>query len=297
MARENLNDLTAFVAVAREQNFTKAAAQLGVSQSALSHSLRALETRLGMKLLTRTTRSVSLTDVGDKLLEELGPYIDGIHDKLRSLKDLSEKTSGTVRISTSDYAINTVIWPKIQELLRKYPEIKLELIDDYTLTDIVSGRYDAGIRFGEQITNGMVSVKIGPDVRFAVVGTPEYFKNRKIPTHPHDLLEHNCINMRFPTYGNLYTWEFEKEGKALNVKVEGQLVFSRIYQILNASLEGHGLAHVPRDIAEEYIQRGELVSVLEDWCPYWDGYYIYYPGRRQPSRAFSILLDALRFYN
>jgi len=296
LARENLNDLTAFVTVAREKNFTKAAAQLGVSQSALSHSLKALETRLGIKLLTRTTRSVSLTDAGETLLEELGPYIDGIQDKLQSLKDLSDKPSGTIRISTSDYAINTVIWPKVQQLLEKYPEIKLELIDDYTLTDIVSGRYDAGIRFGEQITNGMVSVRIGPDVRFAVVGTPEYFLSRAHPLHPNDLLQHKCINMRFPTHGNLYAWEFEKENKSINVKVEGQLVFSRIYQILNASLAGHGLAHVPRDIAEEYIQSGELVSVLEDWCPYWDGYYLYYPGRRQPSKAFSLLLDALRFY-
>lgn len=296
MARENLNDLTAFVSVAREKNFTKAAAQLGISQSALSQSLRILETRLGMKLLTRTTRSVSLTDVGETLLDEVGPYIDGIKITLQSLKDSSNKPSGTIRITTSDYAINTVIWPKVQQFIRDYPEIKLELIDDYTLTDIVSDRFDAGIRFGEQITNGMVSVRIGPDIRFAVVGTSDYLKDKELPQHPNELVHHNCINMRFPTHGNLYAWEFQKDRKSINVKVEGQLVFGRIYQILNASLEGHGLAYVPRDIAEEYIQSGKLVTVLEDWCPYWDGYYLYYSGRRQPSKSFSLLLDALRFY-
>mgnify|MGYP001079245102 FL=1 len=296
MARENLNDLTAFVTLAREKSFTRAAAQLGVSQSALSHSLRTLEARLGIRLLTRTTRSVSLTDAGEHLLNDLGPYIDGIQDTLQSLKDLNGTPSGTIRISTSDYAINTVIWPKVQGLLRDYPEINLELIDDYTLTDIVSNRFDAGTRLGEQITNGMVSVKIGPDVRFAVVGAPGYFAQHPVPTHPHDLLHHTCINLRFPTHGNLYVWEFEKEGKSVNVKVEGQLVFSRIYQNLSAALEGFGLAHVPRDIAESYIERGQLVSVLDDWCPYWDGYYLYYPSRRQPSKAFSLLLEALRFY-
>ena len=296
MARENLNDLTAFVTLAREKSFTRAAAQLGVSQSALSHSLRTLETRLGIRLLTRTTRSVSLTDAGEHLLNDLGPYIDGIQDTLQSLKDLNGTPSGTIRISTSDYAINTVIWPKVRGLLRDYPEIHLELIDDCALTDIVSNRFDAGTRLGEQITNGMVSVKIGPDVRFAVVGAPSYFTQHPVPEHPNDLLQHTCINLRFPTHGNLYVWEFEKDGKSVNVKVEGQLVFSRIYQNLSAALEGFGLAHVPRDIAEPYIARGELVSVLEDWCPYWDGYYLYYPSRRQPSKAFSLLLNALRFY-
>ncbi|PLR31494.1 LysR family transcriptional regulator [Chimaeribacter californicus] len=296
MARENLNDLTAFVTLAREKNFTRAAAQLGVSQSALSHSLRTLETRLGIRLLTRTTRSVSLTDAGEQLLNDLGPYTDGIQDTLQSLRDLNGTPSGTIRISTSDYAINTVIWPKVRGLLREYPEINLELIDDYALTDIVSNRFDAGTRLGEQITNGMVSVKIGPDVRFAVVGAPGYFAQHPVPEHPNDLLHHTCINLRFPTHGNLYVWEFEKDGKSVNVKVEGQLVFGRIYQNLSAALEGFGLAHVPRDIAEPYIERGRLVSVLDDWCPYWDGYYLYYPSRRQPSKAFRLLLDALRFY-
>lgn len=296
LARENLNDLTAFIVVARLQNFTKAAAQLGISQSALSHSLRTLESRLGVKLLTRTTRSVSLTTVGETMLNDIGPYIDGIQDKLLSLKDLSHQPAGCIRISTSDYAINTLIWPKVRQFLRDYPEIQLELIDDYTLTDIVSGRFDAGIRFGEQIANGMVSVKIGPDVRFAVVGAPEYFANHDKPQQPNDLLKHSCINLRFPTHGNLYAWEFEKEGKGINVKVQGQLIFSRIYQILNAAIEGYGLAYVPRDIAQQYLDAGALISVLDDWCPYWDGYYIYYPGRRQPSKAFSLLLDALRFY-
>lgn len=296
MARENLNDLTAFVTIAREKNFTKAAAQLGVSQSALSHTLRSLEARLGVRLLTRTTRSVSLTDIGEIFLTDLGPFIDGIQDKLQALKDISARPSGTIRISTSDYAINTVIWPKIGDFLKLYPDIKVEIIDDYSLTDIVSDRFDAGVRFGEQISNGMVSVKIGPDVRFAVVGSPEYFKNHTLPQHPNDLLQHDCINLRYPTHGNLYNWEFEKEGKEIAVKVEGQLVFSRTSQIFMACLEGHGLAHTPRDIAESYIQSGELISVLDDWLPYWDGFYLYYPSRRQPSKAFTLLLDALRFY-
>ncbi|EFH7843675.1 LysR family transcriptional regulator [Escherichia coli] len=296
MARENLNDLMAFIVVAREKSFTRAAAQLGISQSALSHSMRTLESRLGMKLLTRTTRSISLTDVGQSMLDKLGPYIDGIQGTLQQLKDLNKKPAGTVRISTSDYAIRSVIWPKLEPLLKEYPDINLELIDDYTLTDIVSGRFDAGTRLGEQISSGMISVRIGPDVRFAVVGSPAYFSQHPLPKHPDDLISHNCINLRFPTHGNLYAWEFEKEGKSLNVKVSGQLVFSRIYQNLQAALEGYGLAHVPRDIAEKHIASGELISVLEDWCPYWDGYYIYYPENRNHSKAFQLVVDALRHH-
>lgn len=296
MARENLNDLMAFIVVAREKSFTRAAAQLGISQSALSHSMRTLESRLGMKLLTRTTRSISLTDVGQSMLDELGPYIDGIQGTLQQLKDLNKKPAGTVRISTSDYAIRSVIWPKLEPLLKEYPDINLELIDDYTLTDIVSGRFDAGTRLGEQISSGMISVRIGPDVRFAVVGSPAYFSQHPLPKHPDDLISHNCINLRFPTHGNLYAWEFEKEGKSLNVKVSGQLVFSRIYQNLQVALEGYGLAHVPRDIAEKHIASGELISVLEDWCPYWDGYYIYYPENRNHSKAFQLVVDALRHH-
>ncbi|NDL62663.1 LysR family transcriptional regulator [Acerihabitans arboris] len=296
MARENLNDLMAFIVVAREKSFTKAAALLGVSQSALSHTMRTLESRLGMKLLTRTTRSISLTDIGQSMLDDLGPSIDGIQERLKSLKDLNGKAAGTVRISTSDYAIGSVIWTKLEPLLKEYPDITLELIDDYALTDIVSGRFDAGTRLGEQISNGMISVRIGPDVRFAVVGSPDYFSRHSIPMHPNDLVDHNCINLRFPTHGNLYVWEFEKAGKSLNVKVSGQLVFSRIYQNLQAAVEGYGLAHVPRDIAEKQIARGELVSVLEDWCPFWDGYYIYYPENRNHSKAFQLVIDALRHY-
>ncbi|OYQ91264.1 LysR family transcriptional regulator [Citrobacter freundii] len=296
MARENFNDLTAFIAIAREKNFTKAAAQLGVSQSALSHSLRTLETRLGVRLLTRTTRSVSLTDMGEILLSDLGPYIDGIHEKLNSFRELNEKPSGTIRISAADYSINTILWPKLRTLIKEYPEVTLELIDDYSLTDIVANRFDAGVRFGEQITNGMVSVRIGPDVKFTVIGSPNYFENRTLPTHPQELIEHTCINLRFPTHGNLYIWEFEKDGKKENIKASGQLVFGRIYQALDAAIEGCGLAHVPRDIAEKHIERGDLISVLDDWCPYWDGYYLYYPSRRQPSKAFPLLIDTLRYH-
>lgn len=296
MARENLNELMAFIVVAREKSFTKAAAHLGISQSALSHSMRSLESRLEMKLLTRTTRSISLTDIGQSMLDDLGPCIDGIQGKLQSLKELNSKTAGTVRISTSDYALSSVIWPKLEPLIKEYPDITLELIDDYALTDIVSGRFDAGTRLGEQISDGMISVRIGPDVRFAVVGSPGYFSQHGYPLHPHELSEHRCINLRFPTHGNLYVWEFEKEGKSLNVKVNGQLVFSRIYQNLQAAIDGYGLAHVPRDIAEKKIASGELISVLEDWCPYWEGFYIYYPANRNHSKAFQMVIDALRHF-
>ncbi|TGN40785.1 LysR family transcriptional regulator [Klebsiella oxytoca] len=296
MARENLNDLMAFVVVARVKSFTKAAALLGISQSALSHTMRTLESRLGMKLLTRTTRSISLTNIGQSMLDDLGPYIDGIQRGLQSLRDLNNIAAGTVRITTSDYAISSVIWPKLDPLLKEYPDIVLELIDDYTLTDIVSNRFDAGTRLGEQISNGMISVRIGPDIRFAVVGSPDYFSRYPLPIHPNELIHHNCINLRFPTHGNLYVWEFEKNREKINVKVTGQLVFSRIYQNIQAAVEGYGLAFVPRDIAEDYIISGKLISVLEDWCPYWDGYHIFYPENTNLSKAFQIVVDALRHH-
>ncbi|MEN3929857.1 LysR family transcriptional regulator [Microvirga sp. W0021] len=294
MPRENLNDLAAFVLVARERNFTRAAAQIGVSQSALSHTIRGLETRLGVRLLSRTTRNVSLTEIGEKVLDSLGPRIDDINEQLELLWDLKEEIAGNIRISTTDFAINTILWPKLKPVLEQYPDIHLELFDDYALTDIVADRFDAGVRLGEQLQDGMISVRIGPDIRFAVVGSPSYFAKHPKPQTPQDLIDHVCINIRFPTHGNVYAWEFEKDGKELKVRVKGQLTFNRTYQSIEAALEGFGLAHVPLDTVESYIKSGRLISVLEDWFPPWDGHYLYYPSKKNHSKAFKIIIDALR---
>lgn len=294
MARENINDFLAFLAVAREQSFTRAAAKVGVSQSALSHTIRQLEERLGIRLLTRTTRSVSPTEAGERLLQTLGPRFEEIEAAIEALSELKEKPSGTIRITTTDYAIDTVIWPKLKPLLLDYPDIKVELIIDYGLTDIVAERYDAGVRLGEQVAKDMISVRIGPDVRFAVVASPSYFERHPAPKTPQDLVHHSCVTLRLPTYGGIYAWEFEKDGRELRVRVEGQAIFNSIFQVLKACVDGIGVGHMPEDIAEPYIADGRLVRVLEDWCPYWDGYQIFYPSRRQSSPAFSLLVDALR---
>jgi|SRR6516165_4668405 DNA-binding transcriptional LysR family regulator len=295
MVRENVNDLLAFLAVAREQSFTRAAAQLGVSQSALSHTIRQLETRLGLRLLTRTTRSVSPTEAGERLLQNVGPRFDEIDAELVALSELREKPAGTIRITATDYAIDTLIWPKLVKFLPKYPDIKVELIGDYGLSDIVAERYDAGVRLGEQVAKDMISVRIGPDVRFAVVGAKSYFAKHSPPTTPQDLVGHTCINLRLPTYGGLYAWEFAKDGREMKVRVEGQLIFNSIFHILNAAVAGFGLAHLPEDLAEPYLAKGRLQRVLEDWCPPWPGYHLYYPSRRQSSPAFALLVDALRY--
>lgn len=294
MSRENFNDLVAFITVAREQNFTRAAAQLGVSQSALSHTVRALESRLGVRLLTRTTRSVSPTEAGERLLQTLVPRFDEIRGELAAIRELREKPQGTIRITATDFVIKTLLWPKLEPFLRDYPDIHIELINEYGLTDIVAARYDAGVRLGDIISNGMISARIGPDIRFAVVGSASYFAGRESPEMPQDLLNHRCINLRLPTYGGLYAWEFEKEGEKMDVRVEGQVIFNDIFQILNATLAGFGLSYIPEQLAEPYIKSGKLIRVLEPWCPYWEGYHIYYPSRRQSSRAFSLVIDALR---
>ncbi|WP_338564201.1 LysR family transcriptional regulator [Erwinia sp. E_sp_B01_3] len=295
MSRESLNDLVAFVTVARERSFTRAAAQLGVSQSALSHSLRGLEARLGVRLLTRTTRSVSPTEVGQRLLDSLGPRFDEIWSELAVVGDMRDKPAGTVRITATDFAIKFLLWPRLKGLLEEYPDINLELANEYALTDIAANRYDAGVRLGEQITNGMISVRIGPDVRFAVVGSPAYFSKNPIPLTPQDLVQHRCVNLRLSTHGGLYAWEFEKEGHEVKVRVEGQVVFNDVFQVIDASVAGFGLAHVPEEAVASYIQQGKLVSVLQDYCPAWDGLHLYYPSRRQSSRALTLIVDALRY--
>lgn len=295
MPRENFNDLLAFLAVARERSFTRAAAKLGVSQSALSHTIRGLEARLGLRLLTRTTRSVSPTEAGERLLLTVGHRFDEIESELEALSELREKPAGTIRITATDYAADTILWPKLAKFLPEYPDIKVEIAVDYGLTDIVAQRYDAGVRLGEQVAKDMIAVRIGPDMRMAVVGAPSYFATRSPPKKPQDLTDHNCINLRLPTYGGLYAWEFEKGGRELNVRVDGQLVFNGTAQMLNAALAGFGLAYVPEELAQPHLAQGRLKRVLEDWCPSFSGYHLYYPSRRQSSAAFILLVDALRY--
>jgi DNA-binding transcriptional LysR family regulator len=297
MRREKINDLIAFVAVARDRSFTKAAAKLGVSQSALSHTVRALEERLDLRLLTRTTRSVSPTEAGERLLQSVGPRFEEIEAELDALSGMREKPAGTIRITSSDHAADTILWPALRKLLPDYPDVKVEIAVHYGLVDIVAERYDAGVRFGEQVSKDMIAVRIAPDMSMAVVGSPSYFAQRPPPKTPQELTSHNCINLRLPTYGGLYAWEFEKESRELKVRVEGQIVFNGIYQILNAALEGFGLGYVPADLVQPHVEQGRLKRVLEDWCPPFSGYHLYYPSRRQPSPAFSLLVDALRYRN
>jgi DNA-binding transcriptional LysR family regulator len=295
MARENLKDLLAFVAVAREQSFTRAAAKLGVSQSALSHTIRGLESRLGLRLLTRTTRSVSPTPAGERLLATVGPRFDEINEELAALSELRDKPAGTIRITTDEHAAATILQPKLAQLLPDYPDIKVEIIVDFGLTDIVAQRYDVGVRLGDQVAKDMIAVRIAPDLRMAVVGAPSYLAKRTRPKMPQDLTDHNCINLRLPTHGGLYAWEFKKSGHEVRVRVEGQMVFNGTNQMLNAALAGCGLAYIPEDLAQPYIAEGRLKPVLKDWCPVFPGYHLYYPSRRQSSRALAVLIDALRY--
>jgi DNA-binding transcriptional LysR family regulator len=295
MPRHELNDLLAFVAVARERSFTKAAAKLGVSQSALSHTVRGLEERLGLRLLTRTTRSVAPTQAGDRLYKSVGPRFAEIEAEVASLSELRDKPAGTVRITAGEHAANTVLWPALAKLLPSYPDIKVEITVDYGLTDIVAERYDAGVRLGERVAKDMIAVRIGPDLRMAVVGSRSYFERRKRPQAPRDLTAHDCVNLRLPTHGGLYTWEFEKNKREVNVHVEGQLVFNNIALRLNAALAGLGLAFLPEDLVKADIAAGRLVRVLADWCPPFAGYHFYYPSRRQSSPAFALLVEALRY--
>jgi DNA-binding transcriptional LysR family regulator len=291
----NLNDLFAFLAVGQERSFTKAAAKLGVSQSALSHTIRGLEERLGLRLLTRTTRNVAPTEAGERLLRTIGPRFEEIDAELDALSELREKPAGTIRITATDYAADTLLWPKLTKFLRQYPDVKVEVVIDYGLTDIVAQRFDAGVRSGEQVAKDMIAVRIGPDIRMAVVGAPPYFKMWSEPTTPQELIGHNCINLRLPTHGGLYAWEFEKDGRELKVHVEGQLVFNGTFQMLNAALAGFGLAYVPEDLAQPHLAKGRLKRALEDWCPPYSGYHLYYPSRRQPTPAFALLVEALRY--
>lgn len=291
---QNFNDLQAFLAVAQARSFTRAAAQLGVSQSALSHTIRSLEARLGVRLLTRTTRSVSPTEAGERLLMTLAPRFEEIETELASLSEFRDKPAGTIRINAAEHGANT-LWPKLAEFLPLYPDIKVELNINYGNIDIVEEQYDMGVRLGDRIAKDMIAVRIAPDLRLVVVGSPGYFANRPIPETPRDLTNHNCINLRFQTNGGIYAWEFEKDGEKLNVRVEGQLVFNGSAPMLRAALSGFGLGYVPEDVVQEHLAAGRLIQVLDDWCPNIQGYHIYYPSRRQSSPAFKLLVEALRY--
>lgn len=295
MRREDLVDLNAFLAVAEECNFTRAAARLGTSQSSLSHTIRRLEARLGVRLLTRTTRNVSVTEAGQKLVDTLRPALESIDDQLASLSALREKPAGTIRITTSDHAARTLLWPTLKRLLPDYPDVHVELSIDSTLTDIVSDRFDAGVRLGEAIAKDMVAVRIGPDLRMAAVASPAYFARNPPPLNPDDLARHKCINLRFLTTGGLYAWELEKDGREIRARVEGQLTFNNTDMIIQAALAGFGIAFLMEDHMEPYLGTGQLVRVLEDWCPPFAGYHLYYTSRREPSAAFSLLVEALRY--
>jgi DNA-binding transcriptional LysR family regulator len=295
MQRGNLDNLLAFLAVARERSFTRAAAQLGLSQSTLSHTIRELEERLGVRLLTRTTRSVSPTEAGERLLRNVGPRFEEIEAELDALSDLRDRPAGTIRITVGDHPYKTVLWPKLTRLLRDYPDIKVDIVIDNTLTDIAAERFDMGVRLGEQVAKDMIAVRIGPDVSFAVVGAKSYFAKRPPPMTPQELTSHTCVNLRLPTHGGVWAWDFERDGAELKVRVEGQIILNSIFQVLDAALDGFGLAYVPEDLAQPHLKNGRLLRVLDEWCPAWPGYHLYYPSRRQPSPAFALLVDALRY--
>ncbi|GKX49919.1 LysR family transcriptional regulator [Budvicia aquatica] len=295
MLRENINDLISFSVVAKEKSFTRAAAKLGISQSALSHAIRGLEERLGIRLLTRTTRSVAPTDAGEQLLSRIDPQLLEIEQGLSLLSGQKESPGGTIRLTSAEHSAQTVLWPAIEKFLPKYPDIKVEITIDYGLRDIVAERYDAGIRLGEQVAKDMIAVRIGPDMRMAVVATPSYMAGKPHPVTPQDLQHHNCINLRLPTLGGVYAWEFEKEGRPLRVRVEGQLILNSNSQIMKAVLAGLGMAFVPEDTVQKELKSGKLVRFLADWCELFPGYFLYYPSRRQHTPAFALLIDALRY--
>ncbi|MGJ7487445.1 LysR family transcriptional regulator [Variovorax sp. LT2P21] len=295
MAKENLNDLQAFVLVARERSFTRAAAQMGVSRSALSHAMLALEARLGVRLLTRTTRSVSTTEAGERLMNTVAPRLQEIEVELTSLSAMRDTPAGTVRITAHDHAITTALWPRLLPLLQQYPDIQIEFSVDYAFTDIASQRFDAGVRVGDRVDKDMVALPIGPPLRMAVAASPSYLAGRPLPKKPQDLTAHRCVNLRLPTRGNLYAWDFEKGKKSVNVRVQGQTVFNSTSLMLQAALDGMGFAYVPLDLMQPHIDAGRLVPALEDWWPRFPGYHLYYANRRQIAPALALVVEALRY--
>ena len=294
MRRDDLVDLNAFLAVAQERSFTRAAARLGVSQSALSHTVRRLETRLGVRLLSRTTRSVAPTEAGERLVAKLGPAFDEIEGQLSALGELRERPAGTIRITATQHSAETVLWPAVRTLMADYPEVKVEISVDSGLRDIVAERFDAGVRLSERVAADMIAVRIGPDLRMAAVGSPAYFAHRSAPMTPQDLAAHTCINLRLSTLGDLYAWELDRDDQHLRLRVDGQFTSNDVPMILRAARAGFGIAFLPDQYVHDDVASGRLVRVLEDWCPPFAGYHLYYPSRRQPTPAFALLLDLLR---
>jgi len=293
MARTDLNQLTWFQAVAEERSFTKAAAKLGVAQSTLSHTIKQLEARMGIRLLTRTTRNVATTAAGERLLQTIAPRIGEIEDEIAALMAFREKPSGSIRLTLSDHALESTVWPKLKPILSAYPDIGVEFSVDSSFRNIVEEGFDAGVRLGESIEKDMIAVRIGPDWRLVAVASPDYFAARGVPENPQDLVRHVCINMRHETAGGLYAWEFEKDGQALRVRVNGQLTFNNSYAMIDAAVNGYGIAYVPENIVERHIASGLLLQVLDDWSPFFDGYFLYYPSGRQNLPAFKVIVDAL----
>lgn len=294
MLKDNFNDLLSFMVVARERSFTRAAAQLGVSQSALSHAMRNLETRLEVRLLTRTTRSVAPTEAGEQLFMRLSPHLLEIEQELTALRDTRDRPAGNIRLTAGEHAMSAVLWPVLKPFMAQYPDINVEVTVDDGLTDIVDGRFDAGVRLGEQVAKDMIAVRIAPDMRMAVVGSADYLQRFGVPETPEQLDQHRCINMRLPTRGGLYAWEFERDGRELRVRVDGQLILNSLPQRIDAAENGLGLAYVPEDAVQDALAESRLVRVLEAWCPAFTGYHLYYPSRRQHTTAFALLIAALR---
>lgn len=295
MPKGNLDDLALFMVVVRERSFTRAAAQLGMSQSAVSHIIRGLENRLDLRLLNRTTRSVSPTEAGEQLIERIGPRFEEIEAELAALEELKDKPSGLVRITAIDHVVESLIWPRLEPILRHHPGIKVEIISDYRLNDIVAERYEIGVRRGDQVARDMIAVRMAPDQRMIIVGAPVYFQHHPVPTLPEELINHNCINLRLSTHGGLYAWELERNGNAVQVRVDGQLTFNRTQQILDAVLAGYGLAYMPDDMVISHIQAGRLVTVMEEWSAIFPGYHLYYPNRKKGSGAVSVVINALKY--
>jgi DNA-binding transcriptional LysR family regulator len=295
MSRDSIGDLLSFLAVARERSFTRAAAQLGVSQSSLSHTIRALETRLGVRLLTRTTRSVSPTEAGERLMQTVVPRMLEIEAEMAAVSELGAKPAGTIRITAIDYAIDSVLSPRLAPLLSDYPDVKVEFSADYRMVDIVAERYDIGVRWGDQVAKDMIAVPLAPDMQQTIVGTPAYFHAHGVPGMPRDLLQHNCITLRLASSGGLYAWELKNSGREMQVRVDGQATYNGAYQILNAALAGFGLAFLPEDLTRPHIEAGRLQSVMADWCPVFPGLHAYYPSRRQSSRTLGLVIDAIRW--
>lgn len=294
MPRDNINDILAFLVVAQERSFTRAAAKLGVSQSALSHTVRGLEARLGVRLLTRTTRSVSPTEAGERLVQTVGPRLEEIETEIQAVSDLGDKPIGTIRITAIDHVIDTVLWPRLAPVLEKYPDVHLEISSDYRLVDVAADRFDIGVRYGDQVQQDMVAVRLTPDIRMTIVGSPRYFETHKPPLTVQDLARQNCITLRL-SGGGIYAWELVDDGKPVEVRVRGQVTFNGAYQMLNAALSGYGLAFLPCDMTQPFVDSGRLREVMQDGCPHFPGLHAYYPSHRNSSRAMRLVIDAIRY--